>query len=462
MNNILSRIIEDKTQEVAQRKQQRPLDSFIHQVTPNQRSFYTALQQTNPCFILECKKASPSKGLIRAEFDLTDICQTYSRFANCISVLTDQKYFQGSFEYLQQVTDMVEQPVICKDFFIDSYQVYLARAHGASAILLMLSVLDDQQYLALQQLAEQLNMSVLTEVSDPSEMRRALALKANIIGINNRNLRDLSTDTDRTLQLIPLIPEDQRDSILVISESGIYHHQQVQKLARVVNGFLVGSSLMAEHDLATACRHLIYGEHKICGMTKPEDAIAAYQSGARFGGLIFYPPSPRAVSLSQAQQIIDAAPLDFVGVFVNQPVENIATIAQQLQLAAIQLHGDEDQTYIDELKSLTPNCQIFKAIAVGQQLPTFELTVDRYVLDTYHQDLKGGSGTSFNWRLLDDLPTDGKFMLAGGLNLTNITSAAQQIAIGLDINSGVESAKGVKDSNKITQALSLITGTSQE
>ena len=464
MSNILAKIVEDKKVEVAKRKIDKPLDTFIDQVTPNENSFYDALKHADVGYILECKKASPSKGLIRPDFNLNAICDVYSQYASCISVLTDEKYFQGSFDYLKQVTGMVKQPVICKDFFIDAYQIYLARLNGASAILLMLSVLDDSEYSELATLAGELNLSILTEVSNEEEMARALALNANIIGINNRNLRDLSTDTARTFELVKHIPSERRDEIVVISESGIYHHQQVQKLSTVADGFLVGSSLMGQDDINKACRQMIYGEHKICGMSKSEDAIAAFNGGATFGGLIFYPPSPRSVDVDCAMHIIEAAPLNYVGVFVNEKVAKVADIAGRLKLAAVQLHGDEDQAYINELKPLlnanssTKGCEIFKALPVKDKLPTFELNVDRYVLDTYHQDLKGGSGQTFNWQLLDELPTDGKFMLAGGLNVDNIPTAAKQVAIGLDINSGVESAKGVKDPNKITQALALITG----
>ena len=153
------------------------------------------------------KKASPSKGLIRENFDLDEIIQAYSPYAACISVLTDEKYFQGKFEYLEYVRSRVTQPVINKDFFIDPYQIYLARYHNADAVLLMLSVLDDTQYTELAALAEQYQLDVLTEVSNEPEVLRACALKAKIIGINNRNLRDLSTDLATTERLVPLVKQ---------------------------------------------------------------------------------------------------------------------------------------------------------------------------------------------------------------------------------------------------------------
>lgn len=461
MSNILAQIIEHKKIEVALRKERFPLSRFIDDVEPSTNSFYQALKDKKeagtPGFILECKKASPSKGLIRPDFDLATICGGYQDYASCISVLTDERYFQGSFDYLKTVTGLVEQPVICKDFFIDSYQVYLARYHGANAILLMLSVLDDVEYQQLSTLALSFNMAVLTEVSNEQEMQRALALDAAIVGINNRNLRDLSTDTHRTLELVELIPADKRKELVVISESGINHHQQVKLLSQVADGFLVGSSIMAQDNIKAACQRLIVGEHKICGMTKPADAIAAAQYGATFGGLIFYAKSPRATTVEEAALTIAAAELDYVGVFVNELVERIVEIATVLKLAAVQLHGSENQAYIDELRALLPStCQIWKARAVQDQLPDFDEVVDRYVLDTFHRNLPGGSGKTFDWSLLQQLPTDKLFMIAGGINQDNAVQALQHVSIGLDINSGVEDQPGHKSPDKIQQILTLI------
>ncbi len=451
MANILEKIVADKAIEVAQRKQDFPLSAFEHLLEPSARGFKTALSETQTSFILECKKASPSKGLIRDVFDLNEICGVYKDYATCISVLTDEKYFQGSFDYLKTVSGLVEQPLICKDFFIDAYQVKLARYFGGNAILLMLSVLDDQQYQELADVARSLNMDILTEVSNEEEVHRALALNADIIGINNRNLRDLSTDLATSYKLRTLIPADK----LVISESGIYHHQQVKALSRICNGFLVGSSLMAQADLRAACRKLITGEHKYCGLTRVEDATAAHEAGATWGGLIFYPKSPRYIAPDDAKQLASSVPLQFVGVFVNESPDKVAMIAQQLSLAAVQLHGNEDEAYIQTLKSQLPaGCEIWKALPVKDQQPVFNLSVDRYLLDCWHKELPGGSGNQFDWSLLADLPLDTKVMLAGGLSPDNIADAVAQPVIGLDINSGVELSPGVKDKQRIAHTAS--------
>ena len=420
MPNVLSNIVAHKQLEVEALKAATPLQSFMHNVQPTPRDFLQALQQKGPRFILECKKASPSKGLIRAQFDLNELAAVYGEYADCISVLTDEKFFQGKYDYLRKMRQLVDKPLLHKDFIIDSYQIYLGRACGADAVLLMLSVLDDAQYQQLAAVAAKLNMTVLTEVSNEQETRRAVALNARLIGINNRNLRDLSTNLETSFTLADLSPDDRT----VVSESGIYSHQQVRQLSKVADAFLVGSSLMAEDDLATATRRLVLGEHKICGLTRPQDAAAAYQAGACYGGLIFYPPSPRYVSPEQAAQVQQGAALNYVGVFVNEAPERVAEIASKLQRAAVQLHGDEDDAYLSQLRAQLPSgCQIWRAYSVKDSLPAFSPLADRILLDTYHAGQRGGSGQQFDWQLLSELSTEQSIMLAGGLNAENCTAA---------------------------------------
>ena len=210
MANILEKITANRRIEIEALKKAKPLASFIDELTPTNKDMYAALRRTkdkpDAGFILECKKASPSKGLIRPDFDVKAICQTYDKYAAAISVLTDKKYFQGDFDYLKLVSETVSCPILNKDFFVDTYQVYLARYYGADAILLMLSVLSDDEYLALANVAEQYNLAVLTEISTTDERDRAIKLNAKMIGINNRNLRDLSTDISRTFELAPTLP----------------------------------------------------------------------------------------------------------------------------------------------------------------------------------------------------------------------------------------------------------------
>lgn len=438
-DTVLAKIVADKYEWVAERKRRQPLESFRHQVQPSTRSFYHALSGTRTAFILECKKASPPKGLIRADFDPVAIAGVYRHYASAISVLTDEKYFQGSFDFLRQVSRTVSQPVLCKDFIIDPWQIYLARLHQADAILLILSVLDDDTYRALAAVAHSLQMGVLTEVISDEERERAIVLEAKVVGINNRDLRDLSIDLNRTRTLGRRLPA----GVTVISESGINHYRQVRELSHYANGFLIGSALMAEPDLTMAVRRVLLGENKMCGLTRAVDARAALEAGALYGGLIFVPGSPRCVDEETARAVMAGTALRYVGVFRDAPVSDIAATATALSLAAVQLHGGEDQTYIDALRQAMPrDCRIWKALDMRHALPARDLTqVDRYVLDN-------GGGKPFDWSLLNGAKLD-NVMLAGGLTADNCVAAARLGCAGLDFNSGVESAPGIKDHHKL-------------
>ena len=454
---VLGKIIADKQLWVDARKEAQPLASFIDQLTPSDRDFAAALATERTGFILECKKASPSKGLIRNDFDPAAIARVYDRYAAAISVLTDEKYFQGSFDFLPLVRAQVSVPVLCKDFVIDPYQIYLARHYQADAVLLMLSVLTDRAYSELAAVATSQQMGILTEVSNEEELERAIALGAKVVGINNRNLRDLTIDLNRTKQLAPRLPGDR----IVICESGIYSHAQVKDLSAFANGFLVGSSLMAQDDVDLACRQLILGQNKVCGLTSPEAAQAAYQVGAVHGGLIFVSKSPRCVDIPQAKTVMAAAPLRYVGVFQNAELDTVLQTVHQLGLAAVQLHGQEDSAYIATLRSALPEgCQIWKAVAIGDQLPRHALQelanqVDRILLDTQVGQQSGGTGQAFDWTLLDELDKI-QLMLAGGINPDNAQSASRVGCLGLDLNSGVESAPGIKDADKLQRAFTAL------
>ncbi|MCG9682577.1 bifunctional indole-3-glycerol-phosphate synthase TrpC/phosphoribosylanthranilate isomerase TrpF [Vibrio sp. Isolate23] len=454
MAEVLAKIVRDKYIWVEERKASQPLAQFKEALTPSDRSFYDAVSGKKTAFITECKKASPSKGLIRDDFDLDYIASVYNNHADAISVLTDEKYFQGNFDFLPQVRKQTSQPILCKDFMVDTYQVYLARHYSADAILLMLSVLDDAEYKALEEVAHSLNMGILTEVSNEEELHRAVKLGAKVIGINNRNLRDLTTDLNRTKELAPTIRELAPEAT-IISESGIYTHQQVRDLADFADGFLIGSSLMAEDNLELAVRKVTLGENKVCGLTHPDDAAKAYQAGAVFGGLIFVSKSKRCVDLETARLTMSGAPLKYVGVFQNHDVDTVVGIAQELGLCAVQLHGDEDQNFVTAIhEQLGDQVEIWKAYGVTDCLPTLLGTpVQRHLLDTKVGSQTGGTGLVFDWSLLSDTS---KVMLAGGISPFNAQKAAQQGCLGLDLNSGVEVSPGKKDAEKLQQAFDAI------
>ena len=252
MSDILDKILATKREEVAQAQSRTPLAAVIAaaQTTPPARDFAGAIrqrvQQQRPAVIAEIKRASPSKGLLRADFQPADIARSYAAHgAACLSVLTDKDYFQGSAEYLIAARAACELPVLRKDFMVDPYQVYEARAMGADCILLIVAALSLTQMQELEAIAHELGMAVLVESHNSEELAIALQLDTPLQGINNRNLRTFDTSLDTTIQLL-----DQIDaSRIVITESGIHSRADVELMqSHHVHGFLVGEAFMRADD----------------------------------------------------------------------------------------------------------------------------------------------------------------------------------------------------------------------
>ena len=452
---MLDAILEAKREEVAARRRELSLESLLAHCEPTRRSLARALGRSRPGFLLEIKFASPSAGPIRSESDLEAVVASYGRHADAISILTDQRFFAGSLERLTEVRRRVTQPLLCKDFIIDPYQVAEARARGADAILLILAAIDDPTWRDCRRLAAGFGMEVLTEVHDQAELERAVRLGASLIGVNNRNLRTLAVDPETVARLSPRIPSDR----LVVAESGIESREQVWALRPHADAFLVGTALMREVDLDRAVRHLVYGRTKVCGLTRPEHALAALASGATHGGLVFAPESPRRVTVDQADRVRRAAALDWVGVFADQDPGEVAALAERLGLRAAQLHGNESPAMVAETRARLPEgCEVWKAHPVEGMLPLPALSgADRLLLDGAPPETpsagpaarRGGWGQRFDWRLLEEYPARGDVILAGGLGPHNAAEAAALGTFALDVSSGVETAPGEKDPDRL-------------
>ncbi|MDN2703598.1 indole-3-glycerol phosphate synthase TrpC [Janthinobacterium sp. SUN100] len=256
MSDILDKILAVKADEVAKAKARRSLASLRGDVESDSalraglRGFEASLRQHiaagKPGIIAEVKKASPSKGVIRADFRPSDIAASYAAHgAACLSVLTDEQFFQGSVEYLQQARAACAIPVLRKDFMVDMYQIYEARAMGADCILLIVAALDHGLMAEMEACAHELGMGVLIESHDGDELTAALKLKSALIGINNRNLRTFETSLDTTIKLLPRIPQDK----LIITESGIHGTADVQRMRDAhIHSFLVGEAFMRAPD----------------------------------------------------------------------------------------------------------------------------------------------------------------------------------------------------------------------
>ena len=260
MSDILNKIVAVKREELALALERRSLaavraDAESRVLT---RDFEAAMRATvaagRSAVIAEIKKASPSKGILRQNFEPADIAQTYAEHgATCLSVLTDQQFFQGSVDYLKQARASCQLPVLRKDFMVDPYQVYEARAMGADAILLIAACLDDARMAELEAIALGLNMAVLVEVHDRAELQRALRLRTPLVGINNRNLRSFEVTLQTTLDLMADVPADR----LLITESGILGRDDVQTMrAAGVHAFLVGEAFMRAPEPGLALAEL--------------------------------------------------------------------------------------------------------------------------------------------------------------------------------------------------------------
>lgn len=255
MNSILDNIAAQKAHEVREAKRNRPLSSFADKPALPVRDFIGALNSKKPAIIAEIKKASPSKGIIRADFDVASIAKTYEQHgACCLSVLTDEQFFQGAPEYLAIAKQHASLPALRKDFIIDRYQIHESRALGADCILLIVALLDDQQLLDFCQQAQELSMAVLVESHTREELQRALRLPTPLMGINNRSLHSFVTDLNTSIDLAKDLPSDK----MVISESGINTQADIARmLGHGIYHFLIGESLMRSEDPGAALRVLI-------------------------------------------------------------------------------------------------------------------------------------------------------------------------------------------------------------
>jgi indole-3-glycerol phosphate synthase/phosphoribosylanthranilate isomerase len=440
-SGILGRIVTAKRDELAQRFADVSVDALRALATPTPRSLSQALSRPGARYILEIKKASPSAGAIRAGADAASVARGYAGVADALSVLTDSRFFGGSLGDLAGARAEFDGPILAKDFFIDPRQIVEARIAGADAVLVMLSVLDDHKARELIAEARRFGMEALVEVHDEAETRRAVGIGAPLIGINNRDLTDLSIDLSTTERLAGLAGDR-----LLVSESGVSNRADVDRLSGHVDAFLVGSALMRADDPAQTARELIFGRVKLCGLNRADDFAEARP--ASFAGFVFVPDSVRKVT---AEQVIPLAELarSFgmrpVGVFRDAPPGVVADIAALLNLHAVQLHGREDHEYSMALRPRLPSaCEIWTAISVGRE-PLSSKGGDRLLFD----NASGGSGRTFDWTLIRGNTELPRAIVAGGIGPHNARAAQALGGYAIDVGSALDDAPGLKSSHEI-------------
>ena len=470
---ILDKIIEATKIRVAQEKQVESPEAVkaAALALPSDTGFpfEVALRQQDFNFICEVKKASPSKGIIAEHFPYLDIAKEYEvAGAAAISVLTEPDFFKGDKKYLQEIASTVKIPVLRKDFIIDEYQIYQAKVWGASAILLICACLDVPTLTKFRELADSLGLSSLVEAHDEKEVQMAIDCGARIIGVNNRNLKDFTVDVQNSVRLRNLVQDD----VIFVSESGLETPEDIQVLRdNNIGVALMGETFMRSPNKVEKLAYL-YGptyytpKVKMCGISKVETIPAVVEAKPDYMGLVFA-PSKRQVTVDQAKILIeelhkqcinhyDTKVVKTVGVFVNETLDNLVRIADTANLDAVQLHGDEDETFIQSLKERT-NVEVWKAIQIRTAADTekwIDSSADMLLFDAYHKDERGGTGEVFDWSSLDAF--ERPFMLAGGIDSTNVARAIRTVRpYGIDISSGIET-NGVKDDKKITAFTKIV------
>ena len=445
---VLGRIAVAKKQELALRFDDVSLEALRARAKRTRRSLTAVLAKPGARFILEIKKASPSGGAIRPAADPAAIARGYAGVADALSVLTDAEHFGGSVGDLALARNHFEGPILAKDFFMDRRQVVEARIAGADAVLVMLSLLDDAAVVEIIEEARRFGMDALVEVHDKDEMRRALALGVPLIGINNRDLRDLTIDLATTERLAAMAPDR-----LLVSESGILSRGDVDRLAPSVDAFLIGSSLMRANDPAQAARELIFGRTKLCGLNCGASVRAARP--AAFAGFVFVPGSPRHVTADEAAPLAGTARKSGmlpVGVFRDAPLSVVTDIATLINLHAVQLHGHEDVEYVRALRRELPGeCEIWTALSVGRE-PLSDRGGDRLLFD----NADGGSGRNFDWGLVRAHQSLTRAIVAGGIGVHNARAAQQLGAYAIDVGSSVDMRPGVKCPDKVADLFDVL------
>ena len=470
---ILDKIIEATKIRVAQEKQVETPEAVkaaaLALPSATGFPFEAALRQQDFNFICEVKKASPSKGIIAEHFPYLDIAKEYEvAGAAAISVLTEPDFFKGDKKYLQEIASTVKIPVLRKDFIIDEYQIYQAKVWGASANLLICACLDVRTLTKFRELADSLGLSSLVEAHDEHEVQMAIDCGARIIGVNNRNLKDFTVDVQNSVRLRNLVQDD----VIFVSESGLETPEDIQVLRdNNIGVALMGETFMRSPNKVEKLAYL-YGptyytpKVKMCGISKVETIPAIIDAKPDYMGLVFA-PSKRQVTVEQAKTLVEelhkqyavrynSETIKTVGVFVNETVENLLKIAEEVKLDVIQLHGDEDESFIQILKEQS-NVEVWKAVQVRSAADAekwIDSSADMLLFDAYHKDERGGTGEVFDWSSLDEF--ERPFMLAGGIDSTNVARAIRTVRpYGLDISSGIET-EGVKDNEKMKAFTNIV------
>ena len=465
--DILARIAEATRPRIEERRA-RPLPARPREFGPAKLGrLATALKRPGPKspprFLCEIKRASPSQGMLREDFDVEALAAEYARAgADALSVLTEPEFFLGSGDYLTKAKSASRLPCLAKDFFLDPWQIEEARGLGADGILLIAAMLPDEAIRALLDRAHAEGLDVLVEVHDEAELQRALATRTDLVGINHRDLRTFEVDNELTARLRAQVPE----GVTLVSESGIASADEAVALAKAgVDALLIGEHFMRSDRpgeelfrLRRACEKALAGiptvRVKICGIARPADARQAIDAGADYLGVVLC-DGPRKKSLAEAEEIIAAARIANPSVPVLAVVRDVDAETARALLAAgfdgLQLHGNETEPEVAMVRTWLPNAILWKAVGINSETDLLRAEGYRRADAVLVEPDPRGTPWKVPLKLVEHACEQRRIVLAGGLDPDNVAAAvrdAQPYVV--DVSRGVEASPGVKDHAKVS------------
>src|SRR3989344_428495 len=464
--NFLEKMRAQKRKELAQKKIRMPIGALLEKVHRADRSFGKSLKVSKGtvALIAEFKKNSPSKGKINNSASLKQYMPIYDKYATAISILTEEKYFGGKIEYLKEARKYTNKPLLRKDFILDSYQIYEARANGADAILLICGFIPLAKLKQLVKISSSLGMDSLVECDSESTLKDALQSGSDIIGINTRNLKTLKEDFSSFFKIAKKIPKKVRKKITLVCESGIYSARQIKELEGICDAALIGTSIMSSPVPQVKLREFAQKPLiKICGITAKKDALLAVQYGADVIGLNFYKKSPRYINVERAKEIAKAVKGKCLvcGVFVNEKITKVKKISQKIGLDMLQFSGDESAQYFKNASNDFSG-SIIKAVHIKDKNSIGQ--INNYgnadiMLDSFSAGY-GGSGKRFDTKLLDAKKLTGKnIIFSGGRNANNVAGIIKRFRpFMVDVCSGVEKFPGKKSNSKMREFCKIVEG----
>ena len=430
-------------------------------------SLHAALKRPGVNVIAELKRASPSKGVIRADLDLADVAAAYeANGAAAISVLTEEHWFKGSLDVLREVRRRVALPLLRKDFVVDRYQLLEAAAAGADAVLLIAALIpDDALFRDFMATARAFGMETLCEAHTLGEMERLVGLGAENIGVNCRDLRTFQVFPEQSQEILARIPRD----CARIAESGIRRPADLTSYPSA-DAFLIGEALMRADDPGAALRGFTSAVHepgpacpkvKICGLTNEADALFAAEAGADLLGFVFAPSSPRHIAPETLAAFAGRLPpgVAKVGVFVDADAGEIEAVRKMCGLDVVQLHGHETRAFAERLSR---GGEVWKALAATGPEALGEAAAFRgFTLLADNE--RGGARRRCDHAAAREMAASARLFLAGGLDAGNVALAIGAVRpYGVDAASGVESSPGRKDAGKVRAFINAAKGSQKQ